>query len=66
MTALSVDPTGQWLFSGSEDGTMRVWEVATARCAKVRGGGESPLSLVVMVVIVLLNRLLWPVFVEHL
>lgn len=24
---------GQWLASGSDDGTMRVWEVATGRCS---------------------------------
>ncbi|EGD79514.1 hypothetical protein PTSG_10085 [Salpingoeca rosetta] len=35
VTCLSVDPTGQWLFSGSEDGTLRMWEIATGRCAKV-------------------------------
>jgi WD40 repeat protein len=32
---LSVDPSGQWLASGSQDGTARVWEVATGRCRKV-------------------------------
>ncbi|XP_070193789.1 ribosome biogenesis protein bop1-like isoform X2 [Littorina saxatilis] len=28
------DPSGQWLVSGSDDGTVRFWEVATARCLK--------------------------------
>jgi ribosome biogenesis protein ERB1 len=27
----SVDPTGQWLASGSDDKTVRLWEVATGR-----------------------------------
>lgn len=37
---LSVSPGGQWLASGSDDGTLRLWEVATARCMKtVRVGG---------------------------
>ncbi|KAI3438768.1 hypothetical protein D9Q98_001186 [Chlorella vulgaris] len=26
------DPTGQWLLSGSDDGTVRLWEVRTGRC----------------------------------
>ncbi|KAI0229296.1 Ribosome biogenesis protein erb1, partial [Massospora cicadina] len=28
----SVDPSGQYLVSGSDDGTVRVWEVSTGRC----------------------------------
>lgn len=32
---LSPDPTGQWLLSGAADGTVRVWEVRTGRCAAV-------------------------------
>ncbi|XP_061197281.1 ribosome biogenesis protein bop1-A-like [Saccostrea echinata] len=31
---ISVDPTGQWLVSGSDDGTVRFWEVSTGRCMK--------------------------------
>ncbi|XP_021106031.1 ribosome biogenesis protein BOP1 isoform X2 [Heterocephalus glaber] len=31
---LSVSPGGQWLASGSDDGSLRLWEVATARCMK--------------------------------
>ncbi|XP_072531109.1 ribosome biogenesis protein bop1 [Salminus brasiliensis] len=31
---LSVAPTGQWLVSGSDDCTVRFWEVSTARCLK--------------------------------
>lgn len=31
---LSISPGGQWLVSGSDDGSVRLWEVATARCMK--------------------------------
>lgn len=31
---LSVSPGGQWLASGSDDGSLKLWEVATARCMK--------------------------------
>lgn len=31
---ISVDPTGQWLVSGSDDGSVRFWEVSTGRCMK--------------------------------
>ncbi|NWX94638.1 BOP1 protein, partial [Nothoprocta pentlandii] len=31
---LSVSPGGQWLVSGSDDGTVRFWEVGTARCMR--------------------------------
>ncbi|NXI96720.1 BOP1 protein, partial [Psophia crepitans] len=31
---LSVSPSGQWLVSGSDDCTVRFWEVCTARCMK--------------------------------
>ncbi|XP_066921058.1 ribosome biogenesis protein bop1-B-like [Clytia hemisphaerica] len=31
---ISVDPTGQWLASGSSDNTIRFWEVITGRCMK--------------------------------
>ncbi|KAG0345940.1 Ribosome biogenesis protein erb1 [Podila humilis] len=30
--SVSVDPSGLWLASGSDDKTVRVWEVATGRC----------------------------------
>eukprot|EP00873_Tetraselmis_striata_P035963 jgi/Tetstr1/456227/TSEL_042990.t1 len=32
VNSLGVDPTGQWLVSGSSDCTLRVWEVQTGRC----------------------------------
>ncbi|XP_064610704.1 ribosome biogenesis protein bop1-like [Liolophura sinensis] len=31
---ISVDPSGQWLASGSDDQTVRLWEIATGRCMK--------------------------------
>ncbi|XP_052818042.1 ribosome biogenesis protein bop1-like [Mya arenaria] len=40
---VTVDPSGQWIASGGDDGTVRVWEVSTARCLKttlVHGGGK--------------------------
>eukprot|EP00741_Cyanophora_paradoxa_P025456 tig00000382_g24574.t1 len=33
--SISVHPTGQWLASGGDDGSVRVWEVATGRCHRV-------------------------------
>jgi ribosome biogenesis protein ERB1 len=32
--SLSIDPTGQWFATGSDDKTIKVWEVATGRCMK--------------------------------
>ncbi|KAK6491307.1 ribosome biogenesis protein bop1 isoform X1 [Huso huso] len=31
---ISLSPSGQWLASGSDDCTVRFWEVSTARCMK--------------------------------
>ncbi|KAJ1965637.1 Ribosome biogenesis protein erb1 [Dipsacomyces acuminosporus] len=33
--SISVDPTGLWLLSGSDDGTVRLWELITGRCARI-------------------------------
>lgn len=33
--ALTVSPDGRWLATGSDDKTVRLWEVATGRCAAI-------------------------------
>lgn len=33
--SLSVDPTGQWMVSGGDDGTVRVWELKTGYCMRM-------------------------------
>ena len=35
VNSLSVCASGQYLLSGGQDGSVRLWEVATGRCAKV-------------------------------
>ncbi|KAM7373765.1 hypothetical protein PAMP_008592 [Pampus punctatissimus] len=38
--SISVSPSGQWLASGSDDGSVRFWEVCSSRCIKtVQVGG---------------------------
>ncbi|KAL3814513.1 hypothetical protein ACJIZ3_015781 [Penstemon smallii] len=39
--SISTDPTGQWIASGSADGTVRIWEVETGRCLRVWDIGET-------------------------
>ncbi|OWM84882.1 hypothetical protein CDL15_Pgr027669 [Punica granatum] len=41
VTSISTDASGQWIASGSSDGTVRIWEVATGRCLRVWEIGES-------------------------
>eukprot|EP01080_Neovahlkampfia_damariscottae_P003136 gene3136-5452_t len=33
--SISVDPTGKWLVSASDDETVRLWEVDTGRCTRI-------------------------------
>lgn len=42
---LSVDPTGQWIVSGSDDETVRVWEISTGRCMKTLNVGGTVKSI---------------------
>ena len=37
---IAVSPSGQWLVSGSDDGTCRFWEVETGRCLAVHQMGD--------------------------
>ncbi|EYU26493.1 hypothetical protein MIMGU_mgv1a002340mg [Erythranthe guttata] len=37
---ISVESTGQWLASGSKDGTVRIWEIETGRCVQIWDLGE--------------------------
>ncbi len=32
---IQVSPSGEYLCSGGDDGTVRVWEVDTARCMSI-------------------------------
>ncbi|KAG0609240.1 hypothetical protein M758_8G169200 [Ceratodon purpureus] len=35
VTSMSTDSTGEWLATGSMDGTVRLWDVQSGRCRKV-------------------------------
>uniref|UniRef100_A0A8D3BYV8 Ribosome biogenesis protein BOP1 n=1 Tax=Scophthalmus maximus TaxID=52904 RepID=A0A8D3BYV8_SCOMX len=46
--SISVSPSGQWLASGSDDGSVRFWEVCSSRCMKtvqVGGAVKRPVCL---------------------
>jgi ribosome biogenesis protein ERB1 len=32
--SISVDPSGQWLVSGSDDKTIKLWEISSGRCVR--------------------------------
>jgi len=34
ISSISISPCGQWIASGSEDHTVRIWEIDTGRCIK--------------------------------
>ncbi|WOL15313.1 ribosome biogenesis protein [Canna indica] len=38
---ISIEISGQWMASGSTDGTVRIWEIETTRCLKVWNVGEA-------------------------
>lgn len=40
MRSITPDPSGQWLASASDDGTIRLWEVRTGRCSRTWTLGE--------------------------
>ncbi|GAB2295775.1 Ribosome bioproteinsis protein 1 [Dionaea muscipula] len=35
VTSITTDASGQWVASGSTDGTVRIWEVGTGRCVRM-------------------------------
>ncbi|KAJ3356866.1 Ribosome biogenesis protein 1 [Allomyces javanicus] len=43
--SFALSPTGQFMLSGSDDGSLRLWEVATARCLQVWNLGEPVVSV---------------------
>ncbi len=67
--SISIDPTGQFLASGSDDGTVKVWEIQTGYCMKtftfkktvIRGVAWSPskslslLAVALETIVVLIN-----------
>ncbi|KAJ1421339.1 WD40/YVTN repeat-like-containing domain superfamily [Sesbania bispinosa] len=41
VTSITIDASGQWMASGSSDGTVRIWEVETGRCLRRWEVGEA-------------------------
>uniref|UniRef100_A0A0V0ITY1 Ribosome biogenesis protein BOP1 homolog n=1 Tax=Solanum chacoense TaxID=4108 RepID=A0A0V0ITY1_SOLCH len=41
VVSISTESTGQWIASGSSDGTVRIWEVETGRCIRIWELGDS-------------------------
>jgi ribosome biogenesis protein ERB1 len=39
--SISVDSSGQWIASGSSDGSVRIWEIETGRCLRIYEIGEA-------------------------
>ncbi|XP_078146685.1 ribosome biogenesis protein bop1 [Centroberyx gerrardi] len=63
--SISVSPTGQWLASGSDDGSVRLWEVCSSRCLKiiqvggaVRGVAWNPNPAVCLLAVALESQVL--------
>ncbi|KAG9301386.1 hypothetical protein G9A89_018058 [Geosiphon pyriformis] len=43
--SFSIDPIGLWLVSGSDDQTIRMWEITTGRCVKSWNVGDTVHSI---------------------
>ncbi|KAJ7946583.1 Ribosome biogenesis protein BOP1-like [Quillaja saponaria] len=41
VTSISTEASGQWIASGSTDGTVRIWEIETGRCLRNWEVGEA-------------------------
>ncbi|XP_071724577.1 ribosome biogenesis protein BOP1 homolog [Rutidosis leptorrhynchoides] len=41
VTSISISPSGEWIASGSKDGTVRLWEVETCSCLRSWVVGEA-------------------------
>ena len=41
---VSCDPSGQWLLTGSDDGTVRLWHVPSGHCRRVWDLGRKAVS----------------------
>ncbi|KAL8129463.1 hypothetical protein V2J09_018618 [Rumex salicifolius] len=41
VVSISVDPSAQWIASGSSDGTVRIWSISDCRCIRIWDLGEA-------------------------